>query len=405
MNTGLRQGTACALFVMLGMLFVLPAGAEGPSNAELFQMILELNVKMATVQANAAEARARKAEKALRQTQDELAVAREQLEAGGGAVETAGVSGRMGPGSAPVPWTSADQTGNIYASLEAIFLRPSTNQLHYATVDNLAANSVGSGGVQEVEYDYEAGLRAALGYRFPNTGVNVILRYTGLDANASDSVMVPAGSHTLRPTLWHPAGRDNADAASATSQIELDVLDIEAGYNFVVGDTLDMRTFGGLRYASLDQTFDVIYTGDEFSTGISNSSVDMSVYGVRGGFEGIWEAGHGFSIFGMGAASLLAGEIEADLRQNDVGGDGLLVDISRNLSVIVPVLEAAIGAGWEWDSENGWVFRLRGGYEFQNWFNVVEVIEFVDDGSDGRLVDNASDLGFDGFFARVEVTF
>ena len=75
------------------------------------------------------------------------------------------------------------------------------------------------------------------------------------------------------------------------------------------------------------------------------------------------------------------------------------------MSVIVPVLEAAIGAGWEWDSENGWVFRLRGGYEFQNWFNVVEVIEFVDDGSDGRLVDNASDLGFDGFFARVEVTF
>ena len=99
MRSELRQGITCALAVMLGMLLVLPAKAAEPSNAELLKMILELNSKLEAVQAKASDAqeRALNAEKALRQTQHELAVTREQFEAvGGRAVGTVRASGRLG---------------------------------------------------------------------------------------------------------------------------------------------------------------------------------------------------------------------------------------------------------------------------------------------------------------------
>ena len=48
---------------------------------------------------------------------------------------------------------------------------------------------------------------------------------------------------------------------------------------------------------------------------------------------------------------------------------------------------------------------VRIGYEFQNWFNVLDVNQFSDDGANQSLTTNTSDIGLDGFILQIELTF
>lgn len=49
--------------------------------------------------------------------------------------------------------------------------------------------------------------------------------------------------------------------------------------------------------------------------------------------------------------------------------------------------------------------RLSLGYEVTNWFSLIDSPVFVNDVQQGKFLNNVSDLGVDGFAARVEFNY
>ena len=77
-----------------------------------------------------------------------------------------------------------------------------------------------------------------------------------------------------------------------------------------------------------------------------------------------------------------------------------IVNVSERFNKVVPTLDLGLGLSYQ----SGWL-RLSVGYEFHNWFGVVEGFDFVDDAHPAKMARRSGDLGFDGVFFRAEMVF
>ena len=86
--------------------------------------------------------------------------------------------------------------------------------------------------------------------------------------------------------------------------------------------------------------------------------------------------------------------------QSEVSNNAEVFSLVDRFDKIVPTAELGIGLCYQ----TSWMARSVG-YEFHNWFGVVEGFDPVDDAHRGKLARRNGDLGFDGVFFRAELTF
>ena len=309
-----------------------------------------------------------------------------------------------------------DKPGGWTVMAEVMFMRPSTGEFGYVISEGAPQSGkvVGPARVLSVDNDYEPGFRVGASHDFAGTGVDMKLTYSNLRTSFSDAAVAPPGGALfaiLDNRQGQPAGKGGeADTASAKFKFAFDVVDLEVGQTFHAGrSSVDIRLFGGIRYANINQGMKVRYGGRDFSGGGSNftdikSDVDFWGIGPRIGVGGSWTLGYGFSLFGNTAGSLLVSDFDASLIETRTNPRIKLIQDSETR--LVPVAEISLGAGWMHQFPWG-LFTLQGGYQLENYFNVVDPLRLsqgseVDPGLDAS---NTTDLSLDGFFFRGDLRF
>ena len=164
--------------------------------------------------------------------------------------------------------------------------------------------------------------------------------------------------------------------ASAHWHYRFDVWDLDLGREFLVSKFLALKPYIGARTAWINQNYNLKFLAHNFPTPIIQNPGDIGrQVGVRmkndlwsiGGKVGLdtkWLLGKGFSLYGVGAFSVLEGWYKTRYRLNDqkpgvsliqlVGPIGIGADpyegffvVTKRLHTIVTMADLGIGFGWE----------------------------------------------------------
>lgn len=360
-------------------------------------------VAQTTLDAEQLQERLQQLEERQRQLEQEIQLLRQELETATEEDETDVVT--LEGEEEAIATVETDEYQNVQVSVEALFLEATSSDLQdFAVVDEGDAFVVG-GELAAAEYDDETALRYSLIYGLPNSSVDVGVRYTSFGMSGFESVERPEDGFLLA-TLANPAENEQAETASANIRLGYSVTDVEVGYTFEAGESLDVRLFGGLRFADIDQDAKIRYDGVDFDNSEIDISRDFTGYGLRMGGQADLTLGGGFSLFGRAAGSLLLGDIGASLEERDDNDVDLIASLDREIdSRVIPVVELAAGLAWENSLSDRATLRLAAGYELQNWFNIVDSVRFVDNAGTGVLTEDMGDLSLEGVFINVGLFF
>ncbi len=408
--------------VLAGLLaFAVPGIAQAePTNQELFEMlkaqqaeINELKQQQGILKQEADDAReaANVAEQKLKRTEAELAAVRADVSA--------------------LPDVAADgdevaAEPGIFASFDVLFWDfDGGKEFDYAGVgrtDPFPAANGFSGDVETADWDDDEGFRGEAGYRF-GSGIDVALRGTTFDTDGGDSVQ--NRGQTLQifalANLFHDDSLEAVRHASADMELDFYQIDLEAGKWFSIGDGVDLRPFGLIRYSDFEYDLDLRYCINATCNGrtgpgglrrdLISTSTDWWGAGILGGVEGQWSFLDRFSLFGRGAAGILGGEY-------DVSGDyrsptrQAVTGAKEDGDTFVPVLEASVGLGIHLFEMAGMAFDIEAGYEALSFIDSPTLWQ----GDGGGLNTNSPDsrsiarmdeetVTFHGGFLRLGVGF
>lgn len=252
------------------------------------------------------------------------------------------------------------------------------------------------GSVRSLEGGYDPGFRIAVGYRF-DADREMRVGYT-LWNHGAHAAEQARGDERLFPTLTHPALIIEADSVRAASNLNLNVLDLELARRYGLGEGIQTRIFFGPRFAQLDQKLTATHEGGDVTTDVVRRRVKFDGGGMRLGGDADLTLLDNLGMFVRGSAGVVAGRFRSSLEES-VNGFNLL-NISDRLNRTVPMADLGFGVTYQ---RGG--MRLSVGYEFQNWFGVMEGLEFSEDSYPAKPGRRMGDLGFDGVFFRAELQF
>jgi hypothetical protein len=250
------------------------------------------------------------------------------------------------------------------------------------------------GNVQSVKGGYDAGFRVAAGVRLPEDGWEAMFRYTCFNSDSDVVVARPEGQ-SLFATLSNPLLPIAVNGAQASSLLNLNVFDFEFGKRSEMSEKTTLRWFFGPRYANLDQKFTAAYVGGDVDRDEVRRNTYFDGAGLRAGGEGSWKVLEHWGVYLRGSASLLAGKFRSSL--SETANTAAVVNVSETDDRIVPVLDLGLGVSYQ---QGG--LRLSVGYEFSNWFGMLDGLDFVDDVHPAKVGRRHGDLGFDGVMFRAE---
>jgi hypothetical protein len=253
------------------------------------------------------------------------------------------------------------------------------------------------GTLKSVEGGYDSGFRVGAGYRFCE-GMEVLFNYTHYHTSGDDAVLRAPPGQVVFATLTHPAAIVQVAGAKADNSINMNLFDLEVGRRVELSDHMGLRVFGGPRFANLDQKFTAVYTGGDVATDVVRRVLTFDGGGLRAGGEVTYECFQHVGVYMRGSASLLTGRFRSSLSET---GNGLpVVRVEEKFDKVIPIADLGIGVRFEKGP-----LRLSVGYEFQNWFGMLEGFDFVDDAHPAKMTRRSGDLGFDGVVFRLEYLF
>jgi hypothetical protein len=283
------------------------------------------------------------------------------------------------------------------------------------------------------DFDYDSSYRLGGGYRLCNCGEEFRVFFTRLESSAD--AFPPDGALIPFEVSVPPGG-----TASARADVEVDSIDVEfaktiplgaaLGCGDACGDTCgcgdecgshcdcpawDVTWSGGLRFADAEWSRSFSAADSTGFVGTETlSAMDFEGGGLKLGLEGrryFWGNGC-LSVYLKGDISLLLGDVDIiTARRTDdpttpTDTDTLILQTISNRQII-PVTEIEAGLTGHITCNTS----ITTGYMLSAWHDLGFRDEFqgFSNGVAGSLLetnyDDANILGFDGFFARLEVAY
>lgn len=219
---------------------------------------------------------------------------------------------------------------------------------------------------RELKNTWDFGFRLEGSYHF-GTGSDISMNWSHIDAD-NNHAGIYAGRYNVSGV-----GIFNGNAAVSTTD-KFDQVNLVMGQHVDVGMMKNARFYGGLQYAKIQAGAQAVYTINPAflpDTGGIQSFDDIDFNGVGPviGLDYAYNVANGFSITASTAAAILYGTS----RQNTgyVYGVGAIVTPTYSIhKVLVPELEAKLGANYAWQMAQG-TLNLQAGYQVLNYFSAL----------------------------------
>lgn len=250
----------------------------------------------------------------------------------------------------------------FYLSFDVLYFQARVGGTEYAYTDQDPAASLPvSGRLREMDFKWDWGFRAGVGYNFEHGNWDALANYTYFYNNSSTmvtgeqfGVVVPVrGSDEITDTPTNTFINDFYFAQKATAQFKFafDRIDLELGRNFYVSRNLSFRPHLGLVSAWINLKEYVQYTG---GTQIGNNTVhvkdrnDFWGIGPRVGANGKWYLTNGFSLMGSASGALTYSYYEVQHKEwYSAAPDTARIKLSGNMHRFSPTAQIKLGLAYD----------------------------------------------------------
>lgn len=300
-----------------------------------------------------------------------------------------------------VPWW-AHRSGGFG---ELLYLSPGNSDLIYAVEQTgpvPQASPTGPIGISNI--DEHLGYRVGIALAHSNCS-SLTGSYTRWDGSTT-SVLQATGNNVLNSNVIHPSTATTGAAsleATATQKSSFQFADLMLRRVYRSSDCGVLNWNAGLRYGNLEQGLTADQTVS-VATGLTRVStdIDFNGFGIIGGLDGARHSQHsGLLVYGRALGSLLAGNWQADYRQTNQFGGGVIANRYDDYRV-TPVVDTELGFGWQ---SKGGCLRVTTGYLFSTWFNAVTTRDYIQSVRTGNMLNLDDNLTFSGLTLRTDLRF
>jgi len=294
----------------------------------------------------------------------------------------------------------------VWVTGDVLLWKASEDDLDFAVKSS--SRTLVKGHVVEPEFEWDWGFRLGLGYKLPHDQWDLYLNYTYVHGDAHKHVGAGDGAiygsyaafFGIYP-LPVPPATFYEDSAHSHWNMNLNMADLELGRNMIASKWLSLRPFIGLRGLVIQQDYNISYHGgsaflsDTQKVGMTN---DYWGVGLRMGLDTLWGLGHGFSIYGNGAAALLSGTFDVH-QKNHMEKENLTRMNIHDDDHWNVVATAELALGLQWDHffhQDRYHFGVNLGWEFNAFFNQNRIMRFLSMQNPGAFTRSNGDLTFQG---------
>lgn len=303
---------------------------------------------------------------------------------------------------------------NWFLTFDLLYWRARVGGTEYAYTDqDRAATLPIKGRKKHMEFSWDWGIRAGLGYKFEHDGWDFHGEYTWWDTSGSDSVRAGLNSSII-PTRGSSSITGASPfiyctSAKALYDLEYQAVNLELGRDYYVSSTVSLRSHWGVKTAWIDQEERVRYTGGDPSQnanltflGLQGNTVHVKDYcdywgiGPRTGIDTRWYMGNQLSIFGNVAGSLLWGHFDINHKEDYTASHDGRIKLSANRHAFSPMVQFQLGMCYDTyfqHDEHHIVLAL--GFEGQYWWRQNQMLK-IQDMAELRYERYSEDLAFYG---------
>jgi hypothetical protein len=329
------------------------------------------------------------------------------------------IAGPYAPNGAPVAMDGGNPVGDACQNcgsclptwdiyVDALFLTPRNATVPYGVIFNGPAEMPPPGAVIQVAPPgellptYTGGIRGGLMVALDECN-SIGVNYLHFENHLYDQIstdIYQIRSLVSQPSTWLSNETSDWSTAAAQQHIILDVAEVNYKWTMYNDSytTLSVLTAG--RYGSFVQRFGVEFAGN--GTEDVNTNIHFEGGGMRLGLECLETGKLGFSFYGRGSFSCLAGSFRSSYVQSESFA-GTVVDTGYRDQRLVPIIDLEAGVSWTSPGEH---VRLSCGFLMSSWFNVIKTTDLIQAVQQNNF-DNigSSTMTFDGLTARVELRF
>lgn len=268
-----------------------------------------------------------------------------------------------------------------------------------------------AGMINSLPSGYESGFRTGIGWISPITDIETVLRYSYYSNQSDMQLAAPANGFfagtpaqnglvpsslpgALYPTQTVPGLINQVAHVRAQSNVTYNIGDIEFAKRWDWSEALQIRALAAPRVVNLNQLFQAQYSGGDVNTADISRQITFNGGGLRVGGSVDANLAGNWGVRFTGSASLITGNFQG--RQTEVANGAAVLSATDRFVSMIPMFDLGIGLNYQ---TGGWNFTV--GYEFQNWINVLQGYNFVDDTNPAKFQREFGNLGFDGLAVRI----
>ncbi|NGX50920.1 MAG: hypothetical protein K1060chlam2_00772 [Chlamydiae bacterium] len=317
-----------------------------------------------------------------------------------------------------------------FMTFDLLFWRTKIGGTEYAYSDKSpVARLQVKGRTKNMEFDWDWGLRAGLGYNFDYDGWDVRGEFTWWDGNGSDTTRAGevSGIVPLRGSsfITNASGSSNDElflfctSAKSLFDVEYHAVDLELGRDYYVSGKLSFRPFWGVKSAWIDLEQVTRYTGgDDFLLqsgervlGLQGNSVHIKEHcdfwgiGPRTGVDTRWFLSDRFSFYGNVSGALLWGYYDIDHKEKFSLVEDSRIHLHANRHGFSPTVRFQVGLRHDTYLNNDKQHLGVGiGFEGQYWWRQNQMLK-INVSHDLKYDRYSEDLAFYGITADVKLDF
>lgn len=277
---------------------------------------------------------------------------------------------------------------NVFLTADFIYWTVRQDGMFYA-ISGSGVDATG-GSVQDLDWSWDPGFKAGLGFNLPHDGWDIFAEYTWVYSNASDTTSKSAATSTLIP-YWNVTGFTPGTLVKAQGDwdVHCNNVTLDLGRNAYLSQYMKLRLFAGLQAAWINQDYKARFDNESGETGTVRLDQEFWGIGLRTGLNNTFQFTKNFSFFGDLSLALLWGKFDLDRHDSTTSGGVTRQTLKTGVNPWTeePVIDIAAGFRYDvWLFEDGFHMLLQAGWEHQLWISHNEVIKATEPDHVGDLL-------------------